>query len=90
MPQPFAEGNDTVGLDFAINVEGQVVASGGFTYPMTQPQSFARVPFTLVVRVNLWTNDQQSNVQAQWRSVGSSTGHIDSFASISAVLDSNY
>ena|SRR6185295_4807444 len=90
VPQPFAEGNDTPGLDFAINVEGKVVATGGFTYPMTQPQSFARVPFTLVVRVNLRNDGQQSHVHAQWRSVRSSTGHIDSFASISAVLDSNY
>ena len=90
VPQPFAEGNDTPGLDFAITVNDRVVATGGFTSPMTQPQSFARVPFTLVVRINLRNDGQYSHVHAQWRSVRSSTGHIDSFASISAVLGSNY
>lgn len=84
VPTPFAEGNNFPGLDFAVNVNGQVVASGSFTYSQQQPQSFSRQPFTLVVRVSLQSSPSQ--VRAQWRSVRGSTGHIDSFASLSAIL----
>ena len=85
VPNPFAEGSEFPGLDFGINVSGQVVAIGSFTYPMRQPESFARSPFTLVVRVAL-RDGLNTPVRAQWRSIRNSTGHIDSYACISAVL----
>jgi len=85
VPTPFAEGTDFPGLDFAININGQIAASGTFTYSIRRPESFGRQPFNLVVRVGL-LNGQHSHVRAQWRSVRGSTGHIDSFASISAIL----
>jgi len=85
VPRPYAEGNDFPGVDFAINANGTVVAEGGFTYSTKRPDAFGRMPFTLVVRVELH-NGQHTHVHAQWRSVRASTGHIDSFASFSAVL----
>ena len=89
VPEPFAEGDvDFPGLQFGINVNGRVVARGGFTYEMRRPESRARTPFSLVVRVNL--RRQASLVRAQWRSVRMrSIGRIDSFASLSAVLGQN-
>lgn len=89
VPEPFAEGQvDFPGVQFGINVNGRVVARGGFTYEMRRPESFARTPFSLVVRVNL-RNGRTSLIRAQWRSVRASTGRIDSFASLSAVLGQN-
>lgn len=85
VPSPFAEGSEFPGLDFGINVNGQVVAIGSFTYQMRQPESFARSPFTLAVRVAL-RDGLNTPVRAQWRSIRNSTGHIDSYACISAIL----
>ena len=85
VPRPYAEGNNFPGLDFAITVDGVVKAEGGFTYPMKQPESFARVPFTLVLSVDL--GKEPKKVHAQWKSVRGSVGYIDSFASLSAVVD---
>lgn len=86
VPQPYAVGSNYPGLDFAIEVgsSGNIVANGGFTYIDKQPESFARQPTTLVVRVNL--GKRQQVVNAKWRTVRVSTGHIDSFASLSAIL----
>lgn len=84
VPQPFANGQDFPGIDFGINFNNKVVATGGFTYPMKTPESFARVPFTLVVRVDLLP--EPSQVRAQWLGVRGSTCHIDTFASLSAVI----
>jgi hypothetical protein len=84
VPKPFSIGDDFPGADFAIEVGTQVVASGGFTYIQKAPPSAARQPITLVVRVAL-TGAAQT-VKGQWQSVRKSTAHIDSFASLSAVL----
>lgn len=84
VPHPYASGNDFPGLRFAINAAGTVVADGGFSYELQAPPSFGRTPITIVVRVPLTGFTQ--TVKAQWVSVRNSTGHIDSFASISAIV----
>ncbi len=84
VPQPYATGINFPGLIFSINVMGTLVADGGFTYSQQVPQSFGRMPTTVVVRVPLTTAYQ--TVWGRWRSVRNSVGHIDSFASLSAVL----
>ncbi|HYO12207.1 MAG TPA: hypothetical protein VE685_03315 [Thermoanaerobaculia bacterium] len=84
VPQPYASGNDFPGLRFAINVAGTVMADGGFSYEMLAPPSFGRTPITIVVRVPLSGFSQV--VKAQWVSMRNSTGHIDSFASLSAIV----
>lgn len=84
VPQPYASGNNFPGAVFGVNVMGAVVAEGGFTYSQQLPQSFGRMPTTVVVRVPLAVGYQ--TVWGQWRSVRNSTGRIDSFASLSAVI----
>lgn len=87
VPAPYAEGNDYPGVSFGINVNGTVVAVGGFSYSSQMPESFGRMPITMAVKVPLQANPAQ--VRAQWVSVRNSTGKIDSFASLSAVLGSD-
>jgi hypothetical protein len=84
VPAPYASGNNLPGVNFAINVMGTAVAEGGFTYSERIPQSFGRMPTTIVARVPLTTAYQ--TVWARWISVRNSVGHIDSFASLSAVI----
>jgi mannose-binding lectin len=84
VPNPYASGNDFPGLRFAINAAGAIVADGGFSYELQAPPSFGRTPITIVVRVPLSGFPQ--TVKAQWVSVRNSTGHIDSFASLSAIV----
>lgn len=84
VPAPYAEGSNYPGLVFGINVNGVVVAVGAFTYSAQVPASFGRMPITLVAKVPLQANPLQ--VRAQWASVRGSTGKIDSFASLSAIL----
>jgi hypothetical protein len=84
VPQPFATGKDTPGTTFGIRVGTARVAEGGFSYSAKVPESTGRMPTTIVVAVPL-TNQPQI-VQAQWVSVRGSKNHIDSFASISAVI----
>jgi hypothetical protein len=84
VPQPFATGKDTPGTTFAIRVDGARVAEGGFTYSSKVPESTGRMPTTIVVAVVLGNLPQV--VQAQWVSVRGSKNHIDSFASLSAVI----
>jgi len=84
VPYPWASGNDFPGLRFAINVAGTIVADGGFSYELQAPPSFGRTPITIVVKVPLSGFTQ--TVKAQWVSVRNSTGHIDSFASLSSVV----
>ncbi|HEX7679939.1 MAG TPA: hypothetical protein VF713_17555 [Thermoanaerobaculia bacterium] len=84
IPQPYATGNNFPGAKFGINVGGTVVADGGFTYSMQVPASSGRMPTTVVVRVPLANTPRL--VRAQWISYRNSTGRIDSFASLSAIL----
>lgn len=87
VPAPYAAGSNYPGIVFGINVNGVVVAQGAFTYSDQSPSSYGRMPVTVVVKVPLQLHPSQ--VRAQWASVRGSTGVIDSFASLSAILASN-
>ncbi|MCL6751718.1 hypothetical protein KBT16_12365 [Nostoc sp. CCCryo 231-06] len=84
LPIPYAIGANFPGISYRILANGVEVGMGGFTYISKQPDSFARVPSTLVANVQLSTN-QETVVTAQWLGVRGSTGIIDTYASLSAV-----
>lgn len=84
VPTPYASGNNFPGVSFAVSVMGTVVAQGAFTYSQQTPQSFGRMPTTIVVKVPLTTAYQ--TVWGRWCTIRNSVGHIDSFASLSAVI----
>ncbi|MEW6735852.1 MAG: hypothetical protein AB1489_31455 [Acidobacteriota bacterium] len=86
VPMPYAKGNDYPGINFQITYNGEAVGNGGFTYSQQQPQAFGRQPFTLVAQVEL-KDTTTSIIQAQWSNVRGSTGIIDSYACISAILN---
>jgi hypothetical protein len=83
---PYATGNNFPGITFSIEVGGQSVAMGGFTYDQETPASSGRKPFSMAVQVSLTTSNQI--VEVQWSSVRGSTGFIDEagYASLAAVL----
>lgn len=86
VPMPFATGNSNPGGTFGISVNGAVspvVAS--FTYNDVDPASTGRIPTTLVVGVPLGNKAQ--TIQAVWYGVRNSTVHIDSPATLTALLD---
>jgi len=86
LPMPYAEGNDYPGGTFGITVNGtasSVVAS--FTYNDQQPQTYGRVPTTLIVSVPLANAPQ--TIAGVWYGVRGSTVIIDSPATLSALLD---
>ena len=86
VPQPYATGNDYPGGQFSIEANGGVLAPfATFTYNEQQPQSTGRIPVTLCVRVAL-NQSSETPVKAVWRGVRGSTVHIDSPASLSAIL----
>ncbi|MCC5632455.1 hypothetical protein [Nostoc sphaeroides] len=84
LPIPYAQGANFPGITYRILADGVEVGSGGFTYISQQPQSFGRVPSTLVANVQLSTT-KQTVVTAQWLGVRGSIGIIDTYASLSAV-----
>ncbi|MFI5023424.1 MAG: hypothetical protein ACHQRJ_17465 [Alphaproteobacteria bacterium] len=84
VPNPYAQGNDFPGGNFAIAVNGTVQPPFAcFTYDSASPQSTGRKPTTLVVAVPLI--DGKQKVQAMWSNVRGSTVIIDSPATLSAV-----
>src|SRR5664279_4227666 len=86
LPSPYASGNDHPGGIFGITVNGTISpVISSFTYKEQVPPSYGRIPTTLVVGVPL-TNKAQP-VQAMWSGVRGSTVHIDSPATLSAILD---
>jgi len=86
LPSPYASGNDNPGGIFGITVNGTISpVISSFTYNEQVPPSYGRIPTTLVVGVPL-TNKAQT-VQAMWSGVRGSTVHIDSPATLSAILD---
>ena len=86
VPNPYASGNNFPGGVFGILVNGAIAApTACFTYPTQVPQSFGRMPTTLIVQAKLISDPQQ--VQAMWQSVRGSTVVIDSPATLSAVID---
>ncbi|KVL38109.1 fucose-binding lectin II [Burkholderia territorii] len=83
VPTPYATGDNYPGIYFAIATDKGVAADGCFTHSTKAPETSGRVPFTLVVAIDV-TSDI-TFVKAQWKSVRGSTMHIDSFASLSAI-----
>ena len=86
LPNPYATGNDYPGANLGISVDGRVQSNYAcFTYGVPQPQSFNRMPTTLVVGVPLGPKPQQ--IEAVWAGVRGATVIIDSPASLTAFLD---
>jgi mannose-binding lectin len=86
LPLPYATGNDYPGANVGISVNGAVSSVvGGFTYDMQAPQSYGRMPTTLVVNVPLAGKPQA--VAAVWSGVRGSTVIIDTPATLTAILD---
>jgi hypothetical protein len=84
VPNPYAQGTDFPGGNFAISVGATVQTPFAcFTYDSASPQSTGRKPTTLVVAVPLINGPQA--VQAMWSNVRGSTVIIDSPATLSAV-----
>ncbi|KVL08309.1 fucose-binding lectin II [Burkholderia sp. MSMB1826] len=83
VPTPYATGNNYPGIYFAIATDKGVVADGCFTHSTKAPETSGRMPFTLVVAIDV--DSGVTFVKGQWKSVRGSTMHIDSFASLSAI-----
>src|SRR5436190_18825255 len=76
IPNPYAKGSDHPGGMFGISVNGAVmVPFACFTYESKIPQSFGRMPTTLVIQIHLTANSQQ--IAGVWQSVRSSDVIID-------------
>lgn len=85
LPNPYATGSNFAGGTMGIAVNGKVSpVQASFTYSEQNPPGNGRVPTTLVVSIPL-VNAPQSIV-ALWYGVRGSTVHIDSPATLSAVL----
>jgi hypothetical protein len=86
VPNPYATGNDFPGGTFGIQVNGNTLAPVAvFTYNEQTPQSTGRIPTTLTALAPLsQTGDQK--VVAVWQGVRGSTVHIDSPATLSAIV----
>ena len=85
VPNPYAQGNNFPGGWFGIAVNGKIQpAYASFTYGVQVPQSFNRMPTTLVVSVPLGGAPQ--TVQAMWSGIRGSTVIIDSPATLSGLL----
>lgn len=86
VPNPYATGNDFPGGNFAFQVEGNVLAPiASFTYNEQAPLSTGRIPTTLTTSVPL-SQSGELTVVAVWSGVRGSTVHIDSPATLSAVV----
>jgi hypothetical protein len=84
VPNPYAQGNNLPGGTFGVQVGNTVQAvTATFTYNEAQPQSFGRVPTTLVVGVPLIQTPQ--TVTAVWQSVRNSNVIIDSPATLTVL-----
>ncbi|AKM02569.1 fucose-binding lectin II [Burkholderia pyrrocinia] len=83
VPTPYATGDNYPGIYFAIATDKGVVADGCFTHSTKAPETSGRVPFTLVVAIDVGSG--VTFVKGQWKSVRGSVMHIDSFASLSAI-----
>ena len=86
VPNPYATGNNNPGGTFGISVNGAVsTITATFTYNEVNPPSTGRIPTTLVVGIPLGNSAQK--IQAVWYGVRGSTVHIDSPATLTALLD---
>jgi mannose-binding lectin len=89
VPNPYAIGNNFPGAEFGLNVGGAILARGSFTENVKSPPgpNTNRSPFTLIKRVSLLATP--TLVRAQWAGIRGSTGRIDSFASLSAIISNS-
>ena len=86
VPNPYASGNNFPGGNFGIQVNGAVQSAfASFTYNEGNPPSTGRMPTTLVVAVPL-SSTGTTTVVAVWSGVRGSTVHIDSPATLSAII----
>jgi hypothetical protein len=87
VPNPYATGNDFPGGNFGLRVNGTVLAAYAcFTYSEPKPQAFGRMPTTLCAAVPLGQTGE-SLVEAVWQNIRGSTVHIDSPATLTAIID---
>ena len=85
VPNPYATGNQNPGGVFGISINGTMSpVVGVFTYNEANPPSTGRIPVTVVVGVPLTMTPQ--TIQGMWQNVRGSTVHIDSPATLSAIL----
>jgi hypothetical protein len=86
VPNPYATGNNFPGGLFGLQVNGAMLApTACFTYNEAVPVSTGRIPTTLTTVVSLNSSEDVS-VVAVWSGVRGSTVHIDSPASLTAVI----
>jgi mannose-binding lectin len=86
VPNPYATGSDFPGGNFGLQVNGTVLSPVAvFTYNEQVPQSTGRVPTTLCAVAPL-SSSGDSKVVAVWSGVRNSTVHIDSPATLTAVI----
>jgi mannose-binding lectin len=86
VPNPWATGNNTPGGNFGIQVNGTVASAFAcFTYNEVSPTSTGRIPTTLAVAVPL-SQTGTTTVVAVWSGVRGATVHIDSPATLSAII----
>jgi hypothetical protein len=81
IPQPYADGGTSNGIQYQIDVNGASKANGMWT---NQTSQNGRSPFTMVALVPLTSATQF--VQAQWLAVRNGTAHLGGSASMSALL----
>jgi len=87
VPAAYATGTNYPSITYGINFDGTVVAVGAFSYESQAPQSYGRIPVTVVTRVAL--KPYATIVRAQGVSIRNSTGVIDTNATLSAILGSD-
>jgi mannose-binding lectin len=86
VPNPYATGNDYPGGNFGLQVNGTVQSAfAAFTYNEQVPPSTGRIPTTLCAVVPL-DQSKDSAVVAVWSGIRGSTIHIDSPATLTAVI----
>jgi len=89
IPSPFAIGYDFPGGVFLVAVNGVIqnnAAAGVFTYSQRNPESYSRIPVTLVTKVALPAENQAATIQVKWYGIRNSTVKVDSQTSLSVQL----
>jgi hypothetical protein len=87
IPNPYATGQDFPGGVFIVAVNGTIQDyPASFTYSNKTPESFCRVPLTLMTKVTLPQSAQAATIQVKWNGVRGSTVKLDSPASLSVQL----
>jgi mannose-binding lectin len=86
VPNPYAQGNNTPGGNFGLQVDGKVQSAfASFTYNEANPPSTGRIPTTLCATVPL-SQTGSSTVVAVWSGIRGATVRIDSPATLTAVV----